>query len=86
MQCGMLDEILGQKKAIDGKLVKSICDSVNSMYLVFCLFRAAPVAYGGYQARGLSGAVATSLHQSHSNARSELRLRPTPQLTATPNP
>ena len=35
---------------------------------------------------GLIGAVATSLHQSHSNMESELRLRPTPQLMATPDP
>ena len=31
-------------------------------------------------------AVAISLHQRHSNAGSELRLQPTPQLTATPDP
>ena len=40
----------------------------------FCLYafsRAAPAAHGGSQARGLMGAVATGLHQSHSNARSE---------------
>ena len=35
---------------------------------IFCIFRAAPVAYGGSQARGLIQAVATSLHHSHSNA------------------
>ena len=38
-------------------------------HLVF--FRAVPSAYGGYQARGLIGATAASLHYSHSNARSE---------------
>ena len=42
-----------------------------------------PAAYGGSQARGRIGAVAASLRQSHSNAGSEPRLRPTPQLTAT---
>ena len=42
-----------------------------------------PAAYGGSQARGLIGVVATVLRQSHSNAGSELRLPPTPQLTAT---
>ena len=64
------------------------------VYIFACLFvcfwsffsRAAPVAYGGSQARGLIGAVATSLLQSHSNARSELHLQPTPQLTATLDP
>ena len=34
---------------------------------VFCLFRAAPVAYGGSQARGQMGAFAASLYHSHSN-------------------
>ena len=40
-------------------------------FVCVCLFafsRAAPTAYGGSQARGLIGAVAASLHQSHSNA------------------
>ena len=55
--------------------------------LVFCIlsfFRAAPKAYGDSQARGLIGAVAAGLRQSHSNARSELCLWPTPQHEATP--
>ena len=54
----------------------------------FCLFRATLAAYGGSQARGLIGAVATGPHHSHSNVGSEPRLQPTPQLTATliPNP
>ena len=68
-------------------------DTATSLFFVFCLFVvvvvaiswAAPVAYGGSQARGLIGAVATSLHQSHSNSGSEPRLQPTPQLTATPD-
>ena len=55
-------------------------------FLVFCLFRAAPVAYGDSQARGPSGATAASLHQSRSDIRSELHLQPTPQLMATPDP
>ena len=50
--------------------------------LFFGLFRAAPVAYGGSQARGLIGAAAAGLPQSHSNAGSEPYLQPTPQLTA----
>ena len=55
----------------------------------FCLFafsRAAPLAYGGSQARGQIRAVSTSLRHSHSNVRSEPHLWPTPQLTATPDP
>ena len=43
-------------------------------------------AYGGSQARGPIGAAAAGLHHSPSNARSELHLRPTPQLTATVDP
>ena len=70
---------------------------VYFIYLFFCLLSfvvvvvvaiswAAPAAYGGSQARGPIGAVATGLHQSHSNAGSELCLQPTPQLTAIPDP
>ena len=43
-------------------------------FLSFCLFRASPTAHGGSQARGLIGATAAGLHQSHSKARSEPRL------------
>ena len=56
------------------------------LFFVFSLFRAASAAYGGSQARGLIGAVATSLHHSHSNVRSKPRLWPTPQLTAMLDP
>ena len=52
---------------------------------LFAISWATPVAYGGSQARGRIGAVAASLRQSHSNTRSEPRLQPTPQLTATPD-
>ena len=48
--------------------------------------RAIPGSYGGSQARGLIGVVATGLHQSHSNVGSELHLRRTPQLMATSDP
>ena len=41
---------------------------------LFAISWAAPMAYGGSQARGLIGAVATSLCQSHSNAGSEPHL------------
>ena len=51
-----------------------------------CVFRATAVAHGGSQARGLIGAVAASLHHSHSNEGSEPRLQSTPQLTATMDP
>ena len=67
---------------------------MKGFFFVFCLFVvvvvvaiswAAPAAYGGSQARGPIGAVATGLRQSHSNAGSEPRLQPTPQLTAMPD-
>ena len=56
-------------------------------FFVFLLFLwAAPAAYGGSQARGRIGAVATGLCHSHSNMGSEPHLQPTPQLTATLDP
>ena len=54
--------------------------------IIFCLFKAAPTAYGGSQARGGIRAVAASLCYSHSNVGYELHLQPTPQLTATLDP
>ena len=39
-------------------------------FFFFLLFRASPMAYGGFQARGLTGATAAGLRHSHSNARS----------------
>ena len=61
---------------------------LSFFFFFFCLFTfsgATPAACGGSQARGPIGTVATSLHQSHSNAGSEPSLRPIPQLTATPD-
>ena len=49
------------------------------IYLFFGLFRPVSTAYGGSQARSWIGAVASGLHHSHSNARSEPHLWPTPQ-------
>ena len=54
--------------------------------IFFIFFRAAPEAHGGSQARGQIGAVAAGLHHSHSHAGSKPHLRPTPELTATPDP
>ena len=56
----------------------------HSFFFVF--FRAAPVAYGGSQARSPIGAVAAGLRHRHSNVGSELHLQATPQLTATQDP
>ena len=43
-------------------------------FCLFGLFRAAPMAYGGSQAKGQIGAAAAGLHHSHSNAGSEPHL------------
>ena len=48
------------------------------------LFRAAPVPYGGSQARGQIGALAAS--HSHSHTGSKPCLQPTPRLTAMLDP
>ena len=40
------------------------------LFFFFCIFRAAPEACGGSQARGLIGGIAAGLHHSHSNTRS----------------
>ena len=54
----------------------------------FCLYRAAPAAYGSSQDRGQIRAAAAGIHHSHSHSHkgSEPCLRPTPQLMATPDP
>ena len=55
---------------------------------LFLFLRAAPVAYGSFQARGQIGATVVGRHHncSHSHAGSKPCLRPTPPLTATPDP
>ena len=57
-----------------------------SFILPFCLFRATPMAYRGFQAKDPIRAVADGLCHSHSNTRSEPHLWPTPQLMATLDP
>ena len=52
----------------------------------FCLFGAALVACGGFQARGRIGAIAAGLHHSHSNSGSELCPKTTPRLMAMLDP
>ena len=65
-----------------GKSSSPVFLLVMRFVYLFGVFRAAPVAYEGSQARGLIRAVAAGLRQSHSNAISEPCLWPTPQLTA----
>ena len=54
--------------------------------IIIIIFRAAPVAYGGSQARSLIRAAAAGLQHKHSHTGSKPRLQPTPQLMATLDP
>ena len=74
----MLSVLLGIYPVNWKKTPYKSCE-LRGFFLLF-FFRATPVAYGGSQPRGQIGAVATALHHSHSNARSEPCLWPTPQL------
>ena len=47
------------------------------LFIYLFIYFYCPEAHGGSQARGRFGAVATGLHQSHSNAGSKPRLQPT---------
>ena len=67
--------------------------TLNSLFVLFCFvfvfspfLALLPAAYGGFEATGWIRAAATSLRQRHSNAGSELRLQPSPQLKATLDP
>ena len=86
------DEIQAEKKSRKVWGMRSAGSGAGlSFYLIiyyyyYFAFRATPRAYGGSQARGLIRAVAAGLHQSHSSARAELHLQPTPQLTAMQDP
>ena len=64
----------------------SASNNTNAFFFFLLLFRAAPEAYGGSQARGRNGVRAAGLCHSHSNMGSKLCLQPTPQLTATSDP
>ena len=77
--------------AITGTLILLLILFIFILFylFIFCLFvfsRAAPMAYGGSQARGPVGAAAAGLYHSHSNTGSEPCLQPTPQLMATSEP
>ena len=59
-----------------GRFVFYLClpliPSTADYFASFFFFRATPRAYGRSQARGRIGAIAVSLHHSHSNLRYEL--------------
>ena len=58
----------------------------KSFFFSLFFLRAAPMVYGGSQARDQIRAAAIGPHHSQSNARSKLRLQPIPQLMATTDP
>ena len=88
IKLSFLIDVLHQKVTLEARVEKRgpedlVFSGTVSFFLsfffffVFCLlsfFRAAPVAYGCFQARGPIGAAAASLHHSHSNSGSELHL------------
>ena len=53
--------------------------------IIILLLRITSAVYGSSQARGSFGAIAASLHHSHSNARSEPHLQPMPKFMAMPD-
>ena len=69
------------------KKKKSIFASKCDLHqFFFFLNRAAPQAYGSSQVMDQIGAMAASLHHSHSNLGSKLHLQPIPELIAMPYP
>ena len=78
---------LERQRDLEKRIKKPIFLFLFIYLFFFCLlsaFRATPAACGGSQERGPIRATATGL--CHSNAGSKPRLRPTLQLTATPDP
>ena len=55
-------------------------------FIFFFFLRAAPMPYGGSQARGPTGAIAVGLRHSHSNTGSELHLWTPLEFVAMPDP
>ena len=80
MLCGQVVELTGEVFLIcKGELNVPTAQSNPTEFIFYFisflwLFRAAPAAYGGPQARGPLRATAAGLHHSHSNTRSELCL------------
>ena len=68
--------------AVGAQFQDYVCDS----HFFFFFFRAAPLAYGGSQAKGPMEAMASGHSHSHSNTRFKQHLQPTPQLTAMLDP
>ena len=60
-----MDALMGPEQSVFSPLILKYYDYYCCYY--FCLFRAAPMVYGGSQARGQIRATAIGLHHSHSN-------------------
>ena len=73
-------------KTYEGKVGPEQWRHSFNFFVCLFVFAFSGAAYGGSQARGRIGAVATGLCQSHSNSGSEPHLRPTPQLIAMHDP
>ena len=58
----------------------------GSTFAFFFFFRATPMAYGSFQARGQIKAIAAGLRHSHSNSGPEPCLQPIPQFMVMPDP
>ena len=69
-----------------GRKEEGYCVLFVFWFFFFLLFRATLATHGGFQPRGRIGAIAASLHNSHSNTGAKSHLRPTPQLTALKDP
>ena len=72
-------------------LLWTVCSCANVLrgwcfIFIFIFFMVAPAAYGSSGARDWIRAAAASLCHSHSNAGSEMRLRPTPLFTSMLDP
>ena len=80
------DSIRGCGVGVGGKILSVSFVLFCFLFLFFASFRATPEAYGGSQARSQIRATSASLCHSNSNSRSEPRLWPIPQLTATLDP
>ena len=59
-----MKELNAKKRLISGRKDLRL---KKKFFFFFGVFRAAPAAYGGSQARGQIGAVAVGLYHSHSN-------------------
>ena len=85
-ESGAAGHTLGSRGVTGAGQALCSCQALFFFWSFFAISWAAPAAYGHSQARGRIGTAATGLYQSHSNAGSEPRLQPTPQLTATLDP